>query len=204
MKWLTVDPGDTTGWATWRDKDPEPLEVGQDPNWDFVDTLADGLAVGTHGDFQVGMCGGDYCVEEDPSGPFAGVELIVVEDFLLYPWELRDGSMDWDAVETARVIGGILALARTANVRVVFQGADIKELAEAGGAEDLFVRPLHPNRHANDAIRHGVYYRQTELLNTSNARAVGGRLEVGLSPLQAEAQRALEERGDARRIRSGA
>jgi hypothetical protein len=30
------------------------------------------------------------------------------------------------------------------------------------GAEQLFVEPLHENRHANDAIRHGVYYLATQ------------------------------------------
>jgi hypothetical protein len=196
MKWLTVDPGDTTGWALWEDKRDEPIEVGQTPNWDFVDALAEGLGVGTYADFTVGECGGDACVEGDPSGPFAGVRLIVCEDFLLYPWELRDGSMDWDAVETARVIGGILTLARIADIRVVLQGADIKERAEAGGAEDLFVRPLYPNRHANDAIRHGVHYRQTVLLSTNNARVEGGRLVVREeTTLQREAREALEARG---------
>lgn len=143
MRWLSVDPGETVGWALW--EDGQLLDQGQTPDWTFVDDVADSLKVSAGED------------AHRPQ-PFGSPKLIVVEEFSLYPWKLRDGSMDFDTVETARVIGGIFMLTRLAEIRFELQGADIKESAVAGGAEELFLRPLHENRHANDATMHGVHY----------------------------------------------
>lgn len=172
MRWLSVDPGDTTGWALWLDE--RLLESGQTPNWEFVDDVAHTLAVGA---------GDTPLLPEGPKG-WANLELLLIEDFVLYPWELREGNLDFDSVETARVIGGLLTIARLADIPVVLQGADIKDGAIAGGAEALFVRPLHENRHANDAIMHGTYYVQTKLLDPATSRVEDGRL-VSVSPAEA-------------------
>lgn len=168
MRWLTVDPGDTTGWALW--EDAELVESGQTPNWAFVDDVAAGIGA------QSPLIAEDGVEWEAPAGLFKNIGRIVCEDFLLYPWKLRDGSLDFDSVETARVIGAIVMLARLANIPFILQGADIKDAAVAGGAEELFDTPLHENRHANDAKMHGVFYIQTELLNQSNAHLENGKL----------------------------
>lgn len=163
MRWLSVDPGDMTGWHLW--EDATPLDGGQTPNWTFVDWVADALKVTVDS------------LPVEGSGPFVGIELIVCEDFILYPWIIAEGGLDFDGVDTARVIGALTILCRIANVPLVLQGADIKDRAEAGGAKELFYRPIKDNRHVNDAVRHGVYYVQTELLKPGkNARVERGRL----------------------------
>jgi predicted xylose isomerase-like sugar epimerase len=60
------------------------------------------------------------------------------------------------------LIGSITQTCRMAGIQLILQGAKIKERAEAAGAKALFMSPLDENRHANDAIRHGVYYQAVE------------------------------------------
>jgi hypothetical protein len=135
--WESVDPGETVGWANWRGDDL--LEAGQTPMWEYVDTLyADAV------NYARGL----------PTKH--KVQRLVVEDFRIYPWKAAD--LAWDSVRTARAIGALELIARVANIPITLQGASIKETAEAAGAEILFLHPLHENRHANDAIRHGVFY----------------------------------------------
>lgn len=167
MRWLSVDPGDTTGWQLWDDH--EPVEGGQTPNWEFVRQVATGLRVRQ---LNEEIFAGAY----EPLGLFAGVELIVCEDFVIYPEWLAGKALEWDSVETARVIGALFLLTQLADIEFVLQGANIKESAVAGGAEDLFTRPVYENRHENDAIMHGVYYIQTKLLTPATATVKDGRL----------------------------
>lgn len=127
MEWVSIDPGETTGLAFW--SDGRLVEARQEALWDMVDELAD-----THERYG----------------------LFVVEDWRLYPWELK--SLAWDACRTARAIGALELITRLHGIRLVLQPAKIKEAAEAAGAAELFLSPLHENRHLNDAIRHGVYY----------------------------------------------
>lgn len=87
---------------------------------------------------------------------------VVCEDWRLYPWELRTGHMDWDPCRTARLIGSITQFCRVRDIPLVLQPALIKERAVAAGAESYFSRPLRENRHANDAIMHGVYRNAVE------------------------------------------
>lgn len=133
---LTVDPGETTGWALW-DADWNLLDGGQTPLWEFIDDLYDGL------------------IHRD--GPFEAVRRVVAEDWAIYPWEAQ--NLAWDKCRTARGIGAIELICRKAGIELVLQPAKIKETAVAAGAEDLYVSPRHPNRHQNDAIQHGVYFR---------------------------------------------
>lgn len=150
LKWLTVDPGEDTGWALWQGY--RLLDCGQEKLWPFGDAVFEAL----------------FGMELDPAGwdltasdlgkQFEGLGLIVCEDFRIYPWEARKGSLNWDQVRTARLIGSLTQSARSGRIPFVLQGAKIKERSEAAGAKELFVRPLDENRHANDAIRHGVYF----------------------------------------------
>lgn len=149
MKWLSVDPGEATGWAIWEDE--ELLDAGTTPMWEFADALFDaiifpGQLPGTEDDY------------EELVWLFQGFERVVCEDWTLYPWKLRNGEMDWNKCRTARLIGAITQMCRKGGVDFVLQPAKIKDGAEAAGAETLFMSPLHENRHANDAIRHGTWY----------------------------------------------
>jgi hypothetical protein len=97
-------------------------------------------------------------IGDELAAKFVGIERLVVEDFRIYPWEAKKGSLNWDQVRTARLIGALTIIAKMSGMEFILQGAKIKERAEAAGAEVLFMSPLNENRHANDAIRHGVYY----------------------------------------------
>lgn len=153
MYWLCVDPGETTGWSIWKDGDL--ILADQTPMWEFID-MVDATLRGTvsqspelPGPGHVGIL-----IEGEP------IELgaMVVEDWLLYPWVIRDGGLDFDKCRTARAIGALTLLCRQYGIKLVFQGADIKKGAIAAGAEELFLEPVHENRHANDSTMHGVYY----------------------------------------------
>jgi hypothetical protein len=149
VKWISLDPGESVGYAVWVgfDKGAPPAAAGTAPLQEVADTLAAvllGLGPGALND-------------QTLYERFEFVELIVMEDWALYPWELE--NLEWDKCRTARLIGSICTLARVAGVPVALQGAAIKERAERAGAREFFFSPQHENRHANDAIRHGVYYR---------------------------------------------
>lgn len=151
MRFLAIDPGETTGWALFDDF--EVVDAGQEELVLFIDEVAEGLGVGRLGDPTI------YA----GYGPFAGVERLVIERFALYPWVIKEGGLDFDEVRTAQGIGALKFIARHANIPVTMQPATIKEPAQAGGARELFYRPLHENRHQNDAIMHGWYYAATRL-----------------------------------------
>lgn len=143
MKWLSIDPGETTGWALW--EGDRLLDAGQEELVKFVD--------------EVGESNSERCTCTDPFY----VELLVIERFALYPWVARSGELDFDELRTSRGIGALEYIARQAGVRVVMQPATIKDPAQAAGARELFLSPVYENRHANDAIMHGWYYILTEL-----------------------------------------
>lgn len=152
---LAIDPGETVGWVL--GEGDEIVDGGQTPLWEFIDQVWEGA--GLHDDCR------------HAAGPFAdgvlGPELIVCEDWALYPWMAK--SLSWDKCRTARGIGAIELIARQAHIDLVLQPAKIKEAAVAAGAEDLFVSPLHENRHRNDAAMHFIYY----LAHSGRTRASG-------------------------------
>ena len=131
-KWITIDPGESTGWARWLGTNL--VEAGQTPMWEYVDSL--------------------WATVREES-----IRLVVCEDWVLYPWKAQE--LGWNPCRTARAIGAVQFITRTCGVNLVLQAAKIKEGAVAAGAENLYIKPLHPNRHANDAIQHGVYYLAT-------------------------------------------
>lgn len=144
MKFLTIDPGEHTGWSTWLNSDL--LDAGTLELEEFVTTYGEAL----------GLPNGR---ESDPALMAAlagGLDAVVCEDWALYPWKLQ--SLAWDKCRTARAIGVLQYVADAADIPFVLQPASIKDAAVAGGAEDLFYRPLHENRHQNDAIMHGVFF----------------------------------------------
>lgn len=154
MYWITVDPGETTGWSLWKDGDL--IFADQTPMWEFIDKVDMTLrgpsseAVARPGCGHIGIF--------TPDGEPVELEAVVCEDWLLYPWVIQTGGLDFDKCRTARAIGALTLLCRQHGIKLVFQGADIKKGAQAAGAEALYLEPVHENRHANDSIQHGVFY----------------------------------------------
>lgn len=146
MRWLSVDPGEDTGWALWEDQ--KLLDAGTEKLWAFGDSLF----IAMFRPEEAELLGDELATK------FEGVEKVVAEDWRLYPWELKKGTLSWDQCRTARLLGSITQTCRMASLELVLQGAKIKKSSESAGAKALFMAPLDENRHANDAIRHGVYY----------------------------------------------
>lgn len=161
-RWITVDPGEDCGLAVWED---DRLILGWTLKMDVVDIMLDYAFTGRtpYGvtDFAEAY---PECVEFVEQIQGYDIERIVCEDWKLYPWVMYtpDGrashALDFDQCRTARLIGAITHVARMCAVPVYLQGADIKETAVSAGAEQLYYKPLHENRHQNDAIQHGVYW----------------------------------------------
>lgn len=146
-KVLTIDPGESTGFSVWEDGELE--YAGTHELDEFV------LAVAWHfGAWPESAP--PYTGDQEILDRLKGVGTLVCEDWALYPWELP--NLGWDKCRTARGIGGLQLVCQAADVPFILQPAKIKETAVAAGAEEQFLRPLHENRHANDAIMHGVYY----------------------------------------------
>jgi len=152
VKFVSCDPGEATGYAVWPSETPgtQPEHVGTAALADFVAAIG----IAAHVD-EVGEPAREEGVRELVEH-FEGFRLLVFEDWALYPWKLKE--LAWDQCRTARGIGALEYICVTAGIPTVAQGAKIKDAASAGGADALFMRPLHANRHANDAIRHGVFY----------------------------------------------
>ena len=146
-KWLAIDPGEDTGWSLWEDS--KLVESGTEKMWEFGDAVFRAV---------FHPYTGEVFDDEELAGKFVGVKKLVVEDWRIYPWEAKKGTMNWDQCRTARLIGALTIIARQGGLEFTLQPAKIKERAEAAGAEVYFSTPLHENRHANDAIRHGVYH----------------------------------------------
>lgn len=147
MKFIAFDPGESTGYAVF--KDDRLLEAG---TADLrVIEKAFGAALGVTNPR-------DELVDGELVRRFRGVNLAIMEDWQLYPWMMENHALDFDKCRTARLIGSLEFICRTAGVPYILQPASIKDQAELAGAEDLFLSPLHENRHANDAIRHGIFY----------------------------------------------
>lgn len=148
---LCVDPGETTGWSVFVDWELEAF--GQDDLWPFLEGLAHALDVWPD----------DRLPPRQDTLTLAAtigrLDRIVCEDWALYPWKARKGDLDWDKCRTARGIGAVELIARMADLPITLQAAEIKDTAVAAGAEELFLAPRHENRHMNDSIMHGVYFR---------------------------------------------
>lgn len=173
---LYCDPGEDFGWCV--GKGLGLLAAGTEKMWPFADAIWDKLLLpagkgiwegpteGTLYQEDVNPLWGDTHLRKgvDPELMRLPIKRIVCEDFRIYPWVAREGGLDFDPVRTARVIGAITFMCRMLHIPLKFQGADIKEAAQAAGAEELYYRPLHENRHQNDAIQHFVFYTNVELL----------------------------------------
>lgn len=159
MKIAAIDPGETTGWSTWETEGLKKLDGGQVPLWEFVDAL----------DMALDPANPDIGFDNEVTAALRGVEQIVCEDWAIYPREAESGALNWDKCRTARGIGAIELIARRYVVPLKLQPAAIKETAKAMGAEDLFVSPLHENRHENDTAYHAVHFAYREAAKAAGA-----------------------------------
>lgn len=150
---MYVDPGEETGWCI--AAGDTLLGGGQTKLWQFAHDVADVLydSVGPLAEGETDLLRPGITGEQN----VGKITLVVYEVFALYPWKAKD--LAWDQMRTAQLIGAIKLAADRNNVPVESQPAKIKERAVAGGAEELFVRPLHENRHQNDSIMHFVFKR---------------------------------------------
>lgn len=146
-RWLAVDPGEDTGYSIW-DGD-QLVDAGTEKLWPFGEAVFSAVFTPQE---ELELIGDDLALS------MIGIKHIVCEDFRIYPWEAKKGTLNWDPVRTARLIGALTIICKMGGLQFKLQGAKIKERAEAAGAEAYFFTPLHENRHANDSVRHGVYY----------------------------------------------
>lgn len=149
MKIIACDPGESFGYCGGHD---ERLEfAGTVDMNEFSYTLA--AVLGLIPD-HVPVAPLDPTLQQR----LTGVEQLVVEDWVLYPWAMEQGALNFDKCRTARVIGALELTAQIAGIPLKHQGAKIKETAQAAGVEDLYTKPLHENRHQNDAMQHYVFF----------------------------------------------
>jgi hypothetical protein len=156
-RWVCSDPGETAGWSLW--KGAQLLGGGQTPLWqfahDFHSALADNVGPLAEGETDLLRPGWDASHNTGP------IKLLVCEKFALYPWAAKE--LAFDEFRTVQLIGAMTFTCALFDVKLHKQPASIKERAMAGGAKELFVRPLHENRHQNDSIMHGFFYHQVEV-----------------------------------------
>jgi hypothetical protein len=164
-RWLTFDPGEDCGLSVWEEN---TLIYGETLKMGVVSLLLHYLLIEPRKlDKWLELYPDCAKYAEQVRG--RKIERFVAEDWRLYPWVIYtpDGrathALDFDKCRTARLIGAIDHVARVKHIPVHLQGADIKETAVAAGAENLYYKPLHENRHQNDAIQHGVFYNVIEL-----------------------------------------
>lgn len=144
--WLAVDPGEDSGWSLW--KGDQFIDAGTAKLWELADAVW--MAVFSSRE-ELELIGDELALR------FVGIRGIVCEDFRIYPKEAKAGTLNWDPVRTARLIGALTIIARMGGLWFRLQGANIKERGLAAGAKSFFLSPLYENRHANDATTHGVY-----------------------------------------------
>lgn len=156
-KFLTVDPGEDTGWSVWQGEDL--VDAGTTKMWEFSDAVWAAALYDNGFERQRDLLTDDL---EQVTASVVGIDRVVCENWTLYPWEAMAGNLNWDECRTARLIGSLQAAARFADWTWELQAAKIKERAVAAGAESYYYHPLRENRHLNDALQHGVYRNAVE------------------------------------------
>jgi hypothetical protein len=154
---LYIDPGETAGWSL--ACGTTLLAAGQTPLWHFADDIWDALKRTPKGPLaHTPQADAHMHWDADESLMDLPIKRIVFENFRLYKKFAM--ALVGDEFRTVRLIGAFYWMARHHGIDIFDQNASIKELAEIGGAEAFFLRPLKENRHANDALRHWWYFAQ--------------------------------------------
>lgn len=131
-EWIAIDPGDTTGWATFTGLERMPTKMGE---WD-VDEYLDHVAHATY-------------------------SLWVIEDYIIRPKGLTQGyEHQWNKGTALRLIGAVELRGRQLHAPVVKQQASIKPIAAAKSGVPY--TPKKRGTHMFDAILHGNHYLDKE------------------------------------------
>lgn len=125
---LCLDPGETTGWALFRN----------------------GRLTGS-GQFKVT----DLKLFEQLITKFDPT-LIICENYRVYPWLLKQHS--WSEIPTVRYIGIIQYIADVRGTPVRMQMAQMAKVYCTNNKLKRWGLLQVDKKHANDAIRHGCYY----------------------------------------------
>lgn len=125
---LALDPGETTGWALFRD----------------------GTLTGA-GQFRVSS----VTVFDRLFDRFQPDQL-VVEQYRIYPW--RSKQHQWSDVPTLRYIGAIQHAAALRGIPIHFQMAQLVKVFCTNTKLKQWGLHKDGLKHADDAIRHGCYY----------------------------------------------
>lgn len=129
---LALDPGGTTGWATYQRKDAQ-IVVGQQLTED----------IGQSYDWLHSLLG-------------SGFDHVRAEDYRVYSWKANAHS--WANLHTAQWIGAIKVAAHITNTPASFLMA--QQAKQFWSDEKLDHFGLYPKglRHGRDALRHLLYY----------------------------------------------
>ena len=125
---LCLDPGETTGWALFRN----------------------GVLTGS-GQFRVTS----PAVFDRIFTKFKPTQL-VVENYRIYPW--RSKQHEWSEVPTLRYIGMIQYIAASRGIPVSLQMAQLAKVFATDRKLKSWGLYKADKKHANDAIRHGCYF----------------------------------------------
>lgn len=132
VRFLALDPGGTTGWATFSDKG-EAVGYGQvggkDTFYDWLDNVSSLLPL---------------------------LDTVICEDFKLFPW--KSNQQAWSQLATVRIIGAIELYCQMRNITLVLQEPNIKGIGYKWAG--LTPPRNHNISHEMDAYVHGVYYLQ--------------------------------------------
>lgn len=83
-------------------------------------------------------------------------DILVIENYRVYPWLLKQHA--WADIPTLRYIGALQHVAALRNIPVKLQMAQLAKTFSPNSRLRLWGLLNEGNKHANDAIRHGVYY----------------------------------------------
>lgn len=138
VKYLSLDPGNSTGWATFR-VDGSAIDYG---------TLKGKIDV--------------YDLLSETVFAAPNWSHIICEDFRLYPWKSTEQA--WSQLDTVRIIGAIEMFAYDNKLELVLQDPSVKTIAyKYAGMEVPKKKSL---THETDAYVHGVYYLQKQGVRT--------------------------------------
>ena len=134
---LSLDPGQTTGWALWYRPVEGKIELKASGQW-YSFPMSKVVA------------------ELEGFLESKSIDLVVMEEYRIYNWKAKDHANS--TVFTLRLIGALEYVLGMRGIGVIFQGAgQAKGFCTDEKLEDWGFWQIG-ERHARDAIRHGAYF----------------------------------------------
>jgi len=138
VKYLSLDPGNSTGWATFRENG-SAIEFGTVKGkvnfYDLLSNMQTSEPEWTH---------------------------IICENYKLYPWKSTEQA--WSQLDTVRIIGALEMFAHDHLLDLTFQDPSVKTIAYKWAG--LAVPKQKAQTHETDAYVHGIYYLQKAGIRT--------------------------------------